>query len=1112
MKRQTFNRLIAAANFAELFITEMAWNNPTGPVKLPPIEIDAVIYHPQAVADKCGFKVLMCEVETIPTTPVCRRIDLKVLRFANDYIMIFVQRNGFHHLWLAPVRKVDKRDIVTTEYTSAAQSEFLFEKVDKLAFAFDERVTITDVRQRVQESFVVNSEKITKDFYAGFKKEHKAFVEFISGIEGTDTATKDRQWYASVMLNRLMFCYFIQKKGFLDGNTDYLQDKLHLVRRERGEGHFFRSFYIGFLRGLFHDGLNTPRHDEGFENTYGRIPYLNGGMFEEHKIEHDYADIDIADEAFERLFNFFDRWNWHLDTRITASGKDINPDVLGYIFEQYINDRAQMGAYYTKEDITEYIGRNCILPFLFDAVKNATKESTRDFAPDGFVWHMLRRSGDRYIFDAVRHGADSFDDIPDNIRRGIITEYMRHEYAETPVGELPDNHIPLAELRKDWNSRTPEQWGLPTEIWRESIERMQRALDIRYKIENGEITSINDFITYNLDIRTFAHDLLAGAADHLFIKHFYQALKDVTILDPTCGSGAFLFAAMNILEPLYEVCIDRMQEFNAKNPKLFKDELAEITDRYRSNIQYFIYKSIILRNLYGVDIMVEATEIAKLRLFLKMVAVVDVDRRADNLGLDPLPDIDFNIRCGNTLVGYATKAQLDHDLSHAEDILQELANQEFKQHIDEEMQKVAAAYRIFVFQQLRQEEDMVAFKQAKHDLGTLLKSLNDKLNHRLYSASSPDMEYDEWLKSHQPFHWLAEFYQIIEGNHGFDVIIGNPPYVEYKDVSNIYRINGYATMECGNLYAYVLERSKNILSKSGVIGMIVPLSGHSTQRMTSLVANVYQRFGLHLHLNLSADANPQKLFEGVKFRLCIFIGTNTSKGSYSSKYLRWLSNQRQFLFTALVNYINTNDYEYLGIIPKISSPLLLDILPKIKKEQQFFGRGMGDNKMYYHNTPVNWIRAHSHTPYFWSEKNGEGITTQLKSFGFSTREKSNAAMNLICSSLFFHWWISHSDCYHLNNTELYSFGYNYSDNKLMDGLCLRLTDDMLTKSKRRTYIYKTTGKVVYDEFYMKLSKSIIDEIDSVLARHYGFTDEELDFIINYDIKYRMGDELNSSDE
>lgn len=1122
MKRQTFNRLIAAANFAELFISEMGWNNPTGPVKLPPIEIDSVTYCPQAVADKCGFKVLVCEVDTIPTTSVCRRIDLKVRRFANDYVLIFVQRSGFHHLWLAPVRKVDKRDIVTTEYTTAAQSEFLFEKIDKLAFAFDERVTITDVRQRVQESFVVNSEKITKDFYAGFKKEHKAFVEFISGIDCTDTATKDRQWYASVMLNRLMFCYFIQKKGFLDGNTDYLQDKLRLVQRERGDGHFFRSFYIGFLRGLFHDGLNTPRHDEEFENTYGRIPYLNGGMFDEHKIEHDYAGIDIADEAFERLFNFFDRWNWHLDTRITASGKDINPDVLGYIFEQYINDRAQMGAYYTKEDITEYIGRNCILPFLFDAVKNATKESARDFAPDGFVWQMLRDSGDRYIFDAVRHGADSFDDIPENIRRGIITEAMRHEYAETPVGELPDNHIPLAELRKDWNRRTPEQWGLPTEIYRESIDRMQRALDIRNKIENGEITSINDFITYNLDIRAFAHDLLAGAADHLFIKHFYQTLKDVTILDPTCGSGAFLFAAMNILEPLYEVCIDRMQEFNEKNLKLFKEELAEITDKYRSNIQYFIYKSIILRNLYGVDIMVEATEIAKLRLFLKMVAVVDVDRRTDNLGLDPLPDIDFNIRCGNTLVGYATKAQLDYDLSHAEDILQELANQDFKQQIDEEMHKVARAYLFFKDNQLRQAENILVFKQAKHDLRERLFILNDKLNRRLFLATSgyqpKDGEdftstkaYRDWLASHQPFHWLAEFYQIIEGNHGFDVIIGNPPYVGYtrknketgKAVIETYRVaNYYKTLPSSNLYAFTIERSKDLLRSEGREGMIIPISAFANDSMSSLQELVKHNYGNKWISTF--HQRPAQLFEGVLQRLCILLTDRTASDNiFTSGIYRWYSHTRSILFQN-VSYAKSDQTKQQHII-KVGTKIELSIFIKYsqhKRTADYLAVNPNQNNVYYRTAGGG---------YWVTFLNGEFDCEAVSNKHTSIQQAYNAKVLTAAynSNLFWWYYAINYDLFNFKDYMIFGFQFDYTQK--YENEIVSLSNDLESNLRNNALFYdinsKTKGINRTVTYQKNNSKSIMDEIDTVLACHYGFSDEELDFIINYDIKYRMGDEL-----
>ena len=74
-----------------------------------------------------------------------------------------------------------------------------------------------------------------------------------------------------------------------------------------------------------------------------------------------------------------------------------------------------------------------------------------------------------------------------------------------------------------------------------------------------------------------------------------------------------------------------------------------------------------------------------------------------------------------------------------------------------------------------------------------------------------------------------------------------------------------------------------------------------------------------------------------------------------------------------------------------------------------------------------------------------------------------------------------------------------------------LFTDYKRNSRRKETFYKATGRVVYDEYYPKLSKPIIDEIDELLAKHYGFTEEELDFIINYDIKYRMGDELNAEE-
>lgn len=706
---------------------------------------------------------------------------------------------------------------------------------------------------------------------------------------------------------------------------------------------------------------------------------------------------------------------------------------------------------------------------------------------------VSEREGDKYIFDAMKKGVDQT--IPEEIATGLDTTKPN-----------------LLERRCHWNERTPEAFALPTEIWRETIERLQRYNNIKEKITKGEITNINDFITYNLNIRQFVTDYLANTQDHLFVKHFYHALQHVTILDPTCGSGAFLFAALNILEPLYEVCINRMQEFNANNSQLFKQELQEVEHKYRSNIQYFIYKSIILRNLYGVDIMVEATEIAKLRLFLKMVAVVEVDKRDSNLGLDPLPDIDFNIRCGNTLVGYATQEELERDLIEGD----MYAREEFKEKVNDEMDKVSRTYEIFKDVQLHQAEDMAAFKKAKSELYQRLNTLNDLLNHKMYGAVESTKGYNAWYQSHQPFHWLSDFYEIINEHGGFDVIIGNPPYVEYNKkvkgvaVSDLYKLVGYKTLSCGNLYAYVLERSKNIMRQEGYISMIVPLSGHSTERMAPLVTNFYEKFRLHLHLNLSADANPQKLFEGVKFRLVIFTATNNGVGKYSTKYTRWLADERKNLFNALVRYNSIEDYTYQNIIPKIASPLFISIARKIKEEKVQYFVGIGNEQCLYHNAPVNWIRSHTFVPYFCSDRDGEGITTQLKSVSFDNTKQVKVGSCILNSSLFFIWWITNSDCYHLNKPEIVNFRYQY-DKGIEKEICSvadRLAIDMKKKCIRRIYNYKTTGRVEYDEFYMKLSKPIIDKIDKLLARHYDFTEEELDFIINYDIKYRMGDELN----
>ncbi len=265
MNRTAFNQYLQASKFQELFVTEMGWNNPKGCTDIVIPHVDEKDYEMESIAERDGFQILTCRVDKIPTASICKKIDIKLRQQAHDYICIYMEKQGLHHQWVAPVNKVEKRDIVTIEYTSLDQAEFLYTKIDDLSFDFDETTTIMDVKQRIQSAFMVNSEKITKDFYAGFKKEHAQFVKFIHGINddiADDKKNREKQWYASVMLNRLMFCYFIQKKGFLDMNENYLRDKLNFIQKERGENAFFQSFYRGFLIRLFHEGLNGHQRDE----------------------------------------------------------------------------------------------------------------------------------------------------------------------------------------------------------------------------------------------------------------------------------------------------------------------------------------------------------------------------------------------------------------------------------------------------------------------------------------------------------------------------------------------------------------------------------------------------------------------------------------------------------------------------------------------------------------------------------------------------------------------------------------------------------------------------------------------------------------------------------
>lgn len=1083
ISKKQFKQYIEVFDFTGLF-NQLGWSylDEQTPVKL---KEETYLFH--SVAEKGGFRILVFKPtkhQDLPDYATRLQLDRKIGKLYREHLIIFCDKGNATQIWQLFVKQLGKPSRLSeTRWHKGQEPELLYQKTSNLFFTLDkeENITIADVVDVVNENFSKNVDQVTKKFYENFRKEHKKFIEFIKGI----SVVTDREWYASLMLNRLMFCYFIQKKGFLDKNLNYLKEKLTYCQQKKGKDKFYVSFYKNFLLALFHQGLGSPDQSEELKNEIGKIPYLNGGLFDVHELEKLYENIDISDKAFEAIFHFFDQYNWHLDTNVTASGKDINPDVIGFIFEKYINDRAQMGAYYTKEDITDYISKNCIIPFLFDETE---RKYAKAFKPEAEIWQMLKESGDTYIYEAVKKGVDL--PLPKEIEIGIDTTKPN-----------------LLERRNDWNKTASAEFALPTEIWREVVDRRKRYAEIKSKIDNGEITNINDFITYNLNIRQFLQDIIDNHSDPDFIRHLYEALSNITIIDPTCGSGAFLFAAMNILEPLYESCIQRMENFVEEAPKgkyaKFEETLKYVKAPEHPNLKYFVFKNIILRNLYGVDIMKEAVEIAKLRLFLKLVATVEADYKKPNLGLEPLPDIDFNIRSGNTLIGYATKKEID-------DLQGMFVTPKMKEQILEECDLVSRAFQRFKEIQLKGYENKKEFTKAKTELIARLDKLADNLNKILHKQNYEGSDYGKWLETHQPFHWFAEFYEIINDNDGFSVVIGNPPYVEYSKVRGTYTLNGFETEKCYNLYGYVIEKSYKILSKKGLIGMIIPISAFSNSSMESL-QKYFRKFKLTYLSNY--HQRPAALFEGVLQRLSIFISykENIDTGVYSTIVFRWKSETRNLLFQSIFYVKGEQDKQYNSL--KIG----FEIEPNIFKK--YFSQNtisVLTNPTVIRNNSIYYRTAGG--GYWVTILNSQFKTTSLsnKSTSFQEIYKAKVISAILNSNLFWWYYSINFDQFNFKDYMIFGFRFNYPKESKTINELVRLSEKMERELLKNATTYvinsKTRGSnetITYNKYY---SKETMDEIDTVLAEHYGFTAEELDFIINYDIKYRMGKELDNGEE
>ena len=1099
---------LQAFDFLSLFVEGLGWDHfQAEPLAMP---VDGHEYALKPVAEKADFAVFECGPGpdgVIPEYPVRRKIETQVAKRAFEHLIIFVDAARTQQVWQWVKRQTGKPAACREHQFHTGQTgQPLLQRLDGFIVTLEDEargIGITDVVSLVGKAFDV--EKVTKRFYERFRAELTAFGGFVDGI----TAQGDRDWYASLMLNRMMFVYFVQKQHFLDEDLNYLRNRLKMVQQQSGSERF-QQFYRLFLLRLFHEGLGQPETQRAPELAalLGRVPFLNGGLFDQHELERDNPDISIPDEAFARVFDFFDGYRWHLDERPYREDNEINPDVLGYIFEKYVNQK-QMGAYYTKEDITGYISRNTVIPFLFDAAK---KECPVAFGPDGGVWRLLRDDPDRYIYPAVGHGTTW------NARQ--VEEPKR---LEAPF-DLPDHisaGISDVSKRGGWNSPAPDDYALPTETWREVVARRQRYAVVRDKLAAGEVQNVNDLITLNLDIEQFARDVIAQSEGPELLRAFWHAMRDVSVLDPTCGSGAFLFAALNILEPLYTACLEGMRGFlddaerseRKRSPKHLEDfrKVLDEADGHPSE-RYFILKSIVLNNLYGVDIMEEAVEICKLRLFLKLVAQLESYDQ-----IEPLPDIDFNVRAGNTLVGFTSLDAVQEAMTvtpggqHRAPFDEDRASLARIKELAEEASRAAV--------QFRWQQTMLGGEVTPDDKQALrerLRSLADELDRYLATEYGMDpanaAAYGAWRASHQPFHWFVEFYGIMSKG-GFDVVIGNPPYVEYSKVKSDYTVRGYETESCGDLYAFCSERALALLGGTGYVGLIVPISIFGTDGFKSLQERCLNALN---SIWVSCFSNrPSQLFDGAQKRLSILVGRRSNADSalvFTTGYLRWRREEFDTLFHSRIYYAPGHDI--FAIFPasleKLGSQLEVSAFSRLSKRRTKLADAVTrrtQHSVFYTRKFGYFLAFLDFVPRMIDRETGRKVTpSELKEINLDSSASTDAAIAALSSSTFFWFWNVLSDCRNLNRRDLLAFPFDPKDAvpSLKEQLS-KLGRQYLGQLSTTSRVMQKSGLEI-ETFEYGACKSIVDEIDRVLAKHYGFTDEELDFIINYDIKYRMGRE------
>ena len=813
----------------------------------------------------------------------------------------------------------------------------------------------------IEKAFSV--ERVSKEFFEKYRNLYLELSDYLQSQIAHFGNEKNLNLFTKKLLGRVVFLYFIQKKGWFGskgewgtGNKRFLSECFELQT--------YDNFYFEMLRPIFFEALNEKREGDYFALLDCKMPFLNGGLFSED--EFDKKNIIIDNGIFEAIFTTFDQYNFTIiEDNPNDSEIAIDPEMLGRVFESLLEDRKEKGAFYTPREIVHYMSRNAIEHYLkteakdynylfsvdeflhktsldddeilqfhtehpvkfikiddyfeellpyknlvvdfyivaklrglwIDAQGKRTKNAKGHTEITHDIWHKILNK--EYEVVAVNFGSNKEIKLQKTYKYPTILKYIQIEERYYSLAFLPniwgdlelttifpirlkeirrklkkiykpldeisesnfvfDSEVyeKVQELREDCRSLYTEPLHQGAELPQQAVIRVKQGLSTFHN--SFTLSSLADIglkgLLQDKDYYQKTINKLLNAStlsQHKLKDIMLKKLKQIKVLDPAIGSGAF---PMGVLHELVDL----------------RRHLGDTTDLAT------LKKEIIENAIYGIDIEPSAVEIAKLRFWLSIV--VDEDTPT------PLPNLFYKIMVGNSLLetvnGFDPLDTQDSNLfgdTYKIHTLQDKFHEYYREWDNDKKIDIQNEINEIIDEVLDSKLD-----QHQEEIDSYLRNADifsfDKKATNAIAKAHEDMNLISKIKQKpttELFFYKLYFAEVMNSG-GFNVIIGNPPYVRQEKIKELkprLKIENYSSYNgTADLYIYFFEKGFNLLKENGILSYIT-----SNKYTRAKYGKEFRKFVLdNANILEYIDFNGVKVFESATVDTSIFAYQKSQK-------------------------------------------------------------------------------------------------------------------------------------------------------------------------------------------------------------------------------------------